>query len=243
MIAGTLCSCGGDSVNDPGEKEEFSFDHERNPGTSASDFLTGDRFEHLVLEVDYMQGYEPLPESLENLRTFLEQRLNKSSVTIPEPDAIPAGGQNHYTADDVRSLEKEYRTQFSDETTLSVYLIILDGKYSRENVLGIAYFNTSMAIFGETVRNVSGGLGQNPRDIVESTVLHHETGHLLGLVNNGTSMQGNHEDPQHSGHCDNEQCLMYYSVKTTDFFAILLGGEVPEPDESCIADLRASGGK
>lgn len=237
----TFFSCDSGSVTDPGEI--FSFNHERNPGVSATEFLTDDEFNNLVLQIQYMEGHEPTSEALSNLQTFLEERLNKSSITILTPEEIPAEGQSSYTADEVRDLEREHRSEFSEEGTLAAYFIILDGEFATANVLGIAHFNTSMALFGETIQNASGGVGQPSREVIETIVMQHEVGHIIGLVNNGVDMQSDHHDEENGAHCDVEECLMYYAVRTTDFFANIFGGNIPELDEFCVADLQAAGGK
>jgi hypothetical protein len=221
----------------------FSFDHERNPGVSAEDFLTSDEFDNLNLQIQYMEGYEPTAEALSDLQDFLEERLNKLNITILEPEEIPRSGQSAYTANDVRNLERDYRSEFSEEGTLAAYFIILDGEFDSANVLGIAHFNTSMALFGETIRSTSDGIFQLSRSTVESIVMQHEIGHIIGLVNNGVDMQTEHQDEENGRHCDVEECLMYFAVRTTDFFANIFDGNVPELDEQCIADLQAAGGK
>jgi hypothetical protein len=237
-----LASCDSGSVTDTDENE-FSFDHEINPGQSATDFLTDDDFERLVIQVQYMQGYEPTQEGLQNLESFLSERLNKSSVTIMEPEEIPASGESSYTANDIRDLEREHRTQFSSENEIAAYFIIVDGEYSESDVLGIAHFNTSMALFGPKFNEVSNGLGSPSKEDVETIVLRHEFGHILGLVNNGVDMQTNHQDTENGRHCDNDQCLMYYAFRKADLFANIFGGNIPELDENCVADLQAAGGK
>lgn len=236
---------GSDDDSDPDNDRDptFSYNHEDQPGSSAVDFLASDDFENLVIEIDYMEGYEPTDEMVNNLKSFLESRLSKSNITILSPSSIEAGGQSSYTANDVRDWEEEYRSEFSEENTLAAYVIILDGEYSDSNVLGIAYYNTSATLFGESIENASDGVGSTPRSLIESTVLQHEFGHLLGLVNNGVEMQANHQDEENGHHCNDENCLMYYAVETTDFFASLLGGEVPDLDDQCRADLAAAGGK
>ena len=102
-------SCDTDSATEPGETD-FSFNHEINPGQSATEFLTDENFERLVVQVQYMQGYEPTQEGLNNLEAFLSNRLNKTSITIMEPEEIAAAGQSSYTASDVRDLEREHRS-------------------------------------------------------------------------------------------------------------------------------------
>jgi hypothetical protein len=234
-------SCDTDTSTDPGGS--FSFNHEQNPGTSAIDFLTVEDFGELVLQIQYMEGFAPTSDAVTNLQAFLEERLNKNSITILEPEEIPAVGQDRYSASEVRDLEREHRTEFSDEGKLAAYFIILDGEFSQGNVLGIAHFNTSMALFGETIRNTSDGIFQLSRSTVETIVMQHEVGHIIGLVNNGVEMQSDHQDEENGKHCDVEECLMYFAVRTTDFFANIFDGNIPELDEQCIADLQAAGGK
>jgi hypothetical protein len=36
---------------------------------------------------------------------------------------------------------------------------------------------------------------------------------------------------------------MYYATETTDIMAAIIGGEIPELDNNCIADLRKNGGR
>ena len=86
----------------------------------------------------------------------------------------------------------------------------MDDEYAGDpNVLGIAYRNTSMAIFQETIARHTGGALEPSAATVEGTVAAHEFGHVLGLVNNGSPME--HQDEPHGRHCDNEDCLMYSS--------------------------------
>lgn len=225
------------------EEPEFTFNHEMNPGQSAEEYLNDDEFGRLVVQVQYMQGYEPTQEGLANLETFLQERLHKSTITILEPEEIPAAGQGSYTANEVRDLEREHRTEFSEENQLTAYFIIVDGEFSDANVLGIAHFNTSMALFGPKFDEVSSGIGSPSKENVETIVLRHEFGHILGLVNNGVEMQTNHQDTENGRHCDNDQCLMYYAFRSFDFFNDVFGGDIPELDANCIADLQAAGGK
>lgn len=236
-----LTSCDSGSVTDPGD--EFSYNHERNPGVSTVDFLTDDEFENLVIQIQYMEGNEPTSEAIANLQIFLEERLHKNTITILTPEEIPAAGQNSYSANEIRDLEREYRTEFSEENKLAGYFIIVDGEFNTANVLGIAHFNTSMALFGEAIRQSSNRIGGPDREAIETIVMRHEIGHIIGLVNNGAEMQSDHQDEENGAHCDVEDCLMYFATRTTDFFANIFGGNIPELDEQCIADLQAAGGK
>lgn len=222
------------------DETEDEFSHTKNPGTSNEAFITSDDYNELVVEVQYMPGVEPRVESLNNLKAYLEQHLEKTSVTILTPKEIPSGEQDSYSAGEVRELEEEHREKFTEGSTLFSYAIFLDGEYSEGNVLGIAYYNTSTAYFGDTINEISGGVGQPSREKIESTVFNHEFGHLMGLVNNETEAQDeSHHDSENGAHCTVEECLMYYQVNTTDFFANIFDGSVPELDEFCLTDIEA----
>lgn len=110
-------------------------------------------------------------------------------------------------------------------------------------MLGVAYRNTSLCIFGKAIQSNSGSIGQASRVKVESTVLNHEAGHILGLEDIGTPMAINHKDPSHPDHCNNSNCLMYYAAETTDILGFLITGNIPALDQNCKNDLKANGGK
>lgn len=238
------CSDNPSGTNNNSENEPYS--HTQNPGLSANDFLSDDEFTELVVEVDYMDGFEPDAEALQRLQEFLEERLHKTSVTILDPTLIEAGGQESYTANEIRDLEDEYRDEFSEGEVLAAYMIIVDGEYEQNNVLGIAYYNTSNAFFGAAYDQASGGIGQPSRYRTETVSFRHEFGHLFGLVDiegSGTDMQTDHKDEENGSHCDNDQCLMYYAMESTDLFGSFIEGETPQLDQNCIDDLQANGGK
>jgi hypothetical protein len=225
------------SDNDTDPPAEFS--HTRAPGQSGGAFITNSTYDQLVVEIQYMPGARPDDESITNLQNFLELLLDKSDITMLQPQQIPSGAKESYSASDVRNIEEENRSKYTDGSTLAAYALFLDSEYESQNVLGIAYFNTSTAYFSGTINRISGGIGQPSRTSIESTVFAHEFGHLMGLVNNGTNAQADHHDSENGAHCTVEECLMYYRVETTDFFANLFDGSVPELDDFCMADLEA----
>lgn len=227
---------------------EPEYSHTLNPGRSANDFLADSNFTNLVVEIDYMPGYAPNERAIDSLKAFFEQRLHKSSITIKEPTEIASGGQNQYSANEVRILEQNHRSTFTEGDTLAAYCIIVDGRYEQRNVLGIAYYNTSNAFFGPAYDEASSGVGSPSRYQIEATSFRHEFGHLFGLVGipgSGTEMQNPHQDPNHGNHCNNNACLMYYATETTDLIGNTLGSgeQIPSLDDNCKADLQANGGR
>jgi predicted Zn-dependent protease len=234
-----------DSSTDPGDPPpQESFNSKARTGESAEQFLQSDTFSNLEIEIDYMEGYAPTPEALNSLESFLNERLNKNNITINTTE-IPARGESAYSTDMITTIEEDERDNYTEagSSTLHAYIVIVDGEYKdNSNVLGIAYWNTSMALFGETINNISGSEPTSPsQEQVESTVLRHEVGHNMGLVGNGTPTQSDHKTND-SAHCTTDECLMAPSVRTGDIFQNL-SGEVPSLDQYCIEDLQANGGR
>lgn len=220
-----------------------------NKKITTNDFLSETKYNKLIVEIQYVQGFAPTTATIDNLKTFLQERLNKSAGITVVQSAIPAHGKSVYSADDIRSLENSHRTQNNDNSsTLMAYFLFVDGDYSgnsgNSKVLGIAYGPTSMAIFEKTIKEYSGTpVTQPSTTTLETTVVLHEFGHILGLVNNGTGMQAEHQDEPHGKHCDDQNCLMYYTAETTDIIGNILGGNIPSLNTDCVNDLKANGGK
>ena len=215
--------------------------HNRPVGSSANELLSGSQYTSLKIEVQYMPGFAPDAAALNQLQTFLTAYLNKpAGITITTKE-IAASGSTSLNADQVHAVEKANRSAFSINNQLAVYVLYTNGNFSDDKVLGIAYRNTSIALFGKKIRDNSGGLGQVSRTKLEATVLEHEIGHLLGLVDVGSAMQTPHK--ANGNHCSNQACLMFYSAETTDVLGVLRSGNVPALDDACVADLRANGGK
>ena len=214
-------------------------------GSSANDLLSSSNYTTLQVEIQYAAGFAPPQGSVDYLRNFLSNRLNKSGSIVVNMTQIDAAGQTAYSLAELRSIEDESRTQFTRGSTLAVYFFFADGNYSsNSNVLGIAHRNTSMVLFQKRIEEVSGGVGQVSTQMLTSTVLVHEFSHILGLVNTGSDMQTDHQDTANGSHCDNENCLMYYAVESAAGLDALFGmSSPPDLDANCLADLQANGGK
>ncbi|WMJ74203.1 peptidase [Cytophagaceae bacterium ABcell3] len=230
------------------KKEDPSASNSLKVGASARDLLSSSRYQHLEVEIQYVRGFAPTSEAIKNLRDFLQKRLHKPSGITFKYTSINSPNKQNYSVADFREIENQHRTVYTRKDTIGVYFFFADGGYVRDTdrskVLGVAYQNTSMALFEKTIMDYSDGLNKPSRSTLETVVLNHEIGHNLGLVNLGSPMQNLHQDDEHGHHCDNRSCLMYYTVETTDVISnLLIGGAIPELDQECINDLRANGGK
>jgi len=237
----TGCSDNGDESPQSGGNGS----NDQNVGVSANDLLSDDTYSRLAIEIQYASGYAPSQGAIDHLEDMLSERLNKPSGITITTEEIEAPGQESYSAADLKAIEDNNRTEFTDGNTIATYFFFADGEFSESsNVLGVAYRNTSMAIFQKVVEDNSGGLNKPSTELLTATVMNHEFGHILGLVNNGTTTQSNHHDSANGAHCDVEDCLMYWQAETSGGLENLVGmSSPPALDAQCVADLQANGGK
>jgi hypothetical protein len=214
---------------------------------TPNDFLSAQKYDKLIVEVQYVNGYQPTSSTISNLNSFLQSLLNKPGGIEIKLNSINAPGKTMYSLEDIQRIERQNRVNSTSGSTLAAYFFMCDGDYFQNTangkILGIAYGNTSMVIFEKTIRDYSGGITQPSNTTLESTVIEHEFGHILGLVNNGTRMITNHQDVPNGRHCNNNNCLMYYATETSNIVANLLGNNIPVFDANCLADLKANGSK
>ena len=212
-------------------------------GSSAKDLLSESKYTTLQIEIQYMPGYAPDAVSVSNLINFLSKYINKSGGIHVSYREIPSRNKSTLTIDDIVSVEKVNRNLFTGGDVIAVHILITDGNFSSPNVLAISYWNTSVCLFGKIINDNSGGVLQPSRTGYLSTILEHESGHLLGLVGQGSPVIVDHKDAVHGYHCSNTNCLMYYGIETADKIGQSLNNTIPSLDANCIADVKANGGK
>lgn len=211
-------------------------------GTSAHDLLSADRYTALTVEIDYMPGFEPDAASIQHFKTFLNTYINKPIGINIVAHAIPASGKTILSVSELVQLEKQYRSRFTIDSMLAVYILLNDAAFSEDsNTLAISYWNTSTCLLGKSITKHSGAPGQIRRTTLLTTLLEHEFGHLLGLVDQGSPMQTDHRDAANGAHCANPNCLMYHAIETAENVGAT--NHIPELDDACLSDLKANGGK
>lgn len=217
-------------------------------GSWAGRLVAGTEYSRLRVEIDYVSGLPPSTNALTVLQARLSERCNKpGGIEVVVDDVLTAGQSTAWSVAQTQTLEAQARDSFASGDTAVVHVLYLDGGTDRDtssgSVLGYAYTGTSIAIMKQTCDATANRL-VSP-DEVEATVLVHELGHVLGLVNLGAPLQSAHEDSAHPGHDAASACVMFWQVETTDLRTIIMnsGSSPTQFDAACVADLQALGGK
>jgi hypothetical protein len=214
------------------------YDDDANVGAMARAILRSSPAKNVYIEIAYAPGERPSQEALDHVRSVLEREAAKPvAVEISNLPALP-GNKSSYSLNDLADLESKYRSMHSRESVATIWIAALNGSYSgAENTLGLAFRATAVAIFEDQIKDaatlfVSAGA-------IERSVMTHEVGHLLGLVNLGYRSAYDHENPQHPHHSKYQTSVMYWAVEDMSIAAILSGGPPDDFDQYDRADLAA----
>lgn len=136
---------------------------------------------------------------------------------------------------------------------IHLHVMVLPGAHEEgAAVLGAAWDHHHIAVFADAVDEAcrddapttwSPTRLQRVCDVTATGLLLHELGHILGLVDDGTPMVVDHEDPEHPHHDLRPGCAMYWAYDGVGLAEELHGREDPTDrpglcDES-LADLAA----
>jgi len=239
-----IFSCSND---DDSDNETFNPRSEniKEIGVSSRDLLSANNYKSLTIEFAYSPGFRPKQQTLDDFKTFLEERLHKPDGIIFIETLISIPFQESQTLQDIKTIEANKRTIYTEGDDISVFVYFSGSNYSSDTqtslTLGISYYNTSLVVFEKTLRNL---VASQDFDlyILEETTLQHELGHLLGLVNiQNDDIHQSHEDLAHGKHCKVEDCLMYY--ENNNGKTIKRRASVSLLDPLCLEDIQAKGGK
>ncbi len=224
-------------------------------GPGPKDYVSGDQYTKWVIEVDTIQGQDPPAGVLDLLRNRLLAAVDKpDGIEIRDDESLPPRGGTWSQKDLLDYSDAHAQTPTSGKT-VAIHLLFVDGIYEQGNVLGATFSSETssgrvvetgpIVIFSDVIRDGCtplNGCLTGTTSIFEAVVVH-EFGHAMGLVNNGISMQRDHEDDAQPGHSTNQDSVMYYAVETTNVFNLFRGGPPTEYDTDDKADLCAAGGK
>ncbi len=224
-------------------------------GASANDILSNTKFTTLLIEAAYVDGFRPTMETMNNFEIYLRNRTFKQNIQVVYRQ-LPSPNEETLTLPEISDLESENRTEYNDGETLAIYIYFADAPSDSDDedegiaTLGAVYRNTSMVIHESVVRQLANQSSLITVTDVETSTLNHEFGHLFGLVDLGSEMVNNHEDPDAENHCNVAECLMRGELQfgggmmgVLEKSKISKGAAVPTLDPECILDLQNNGGR
>jgi hypothetical protein len=115
-----------------------------------------------------------------------------------------------------RLIERRVRKFQSRQNRGAVFILVSDADSvdttPTARTFGLAHRATSIILYHPAIARAAGREGQPHRWKLEATVLEHELGHLLGLVNTANpdpTQPAGHEAQDSPHHCAQPGCLMH----------------------------------
>ena len=168
----------------------------------------------------------------------LESVCDKPAGISVDYNEVDFEHQGAWSAQDVRDKGWETKDTWPrDGTTLYWQILFPAGTYETDSVLGVAVDASTVALFSDFIDEADGPFGRPSVEDVENSVLVHELGHLLGLVNLVYQSPIDHEDEDHPGHSNNEDSVMYWAIESTDVANFIFGSLPSDFDDADRSDL------
>ncbi len=252
---GIILGCSKDSENPPNPQNVDKTANLQATGSSANDILSNTNFDKLLIEIDYVDGFQPTGQTVANFEDYLRERTFKTDIEFIFNN-LSSPNEESLTLEEIADLESDNRDSYNDGRTLAIYIYFADSPSDGDDLdeglvtLGAVYRNTSMIIYESTIRDLASRSNTITVTDVETATLNHEFGHLFGLVNLGTDPVNDHEDPDAENHCNVTGCLMRAELqfgvpmmKMMESNASKGSAAVPVLDAECILDLQSNGGR
>jgi hypothetical protein len=202
----------------------------------AKIFLRAAPARRLVIEIDYVSGRRPSQQALDHLRSVLQRELAKPEGITLDVDSEITNPRDSYTISNLLSLERQYRTLHSNGEVATIWIAALNGSYAGSSgAIGLSFRATAFALFEDQIQQAANVFVSEGS--IERSVIIHEMGHLLGLINIGYRSHYDHEDRQHPHHSKYQSSVMYWAIEDMSIATILRGGPVSDFDQYDRADV------
>jgi hypothetical protein len=229
-----------------------------------SDFVTDQDYQKIFVEIDAI-GPAAQEIVFTSIRTEVERlagigALAKTGgVELVFDDVISTDtiGNTVFSIEDIKALGAEYRSLEPPAEAAGLYILMVDGTYegdtAEDYAMGFSFGGSGIAVFRDNVKRATDN-AQNAASpfvigITTSSLIIHEFGHILGLVNNGVEMVSAHQDEAYGNHCDDDKCIMHWEADRPRLAQTIGGSAGPDGPKlltfgpRCIADLTAAASK
>lgn len=250
MLALANTNCSKDTLGDSNKIDKSA--NLKSSGDSANDLLANNLHTKLLIQIAYVQGFQPEQKAVDNFVQFIKERTYKEEIEIVYKQ-LDSPGVESLDINKIDELETENRTVFNEGSTLALYIYFADAPAKKKEdkdedlvTLGAVYRNTSMVIYESSIRELTKKSIFINNATVETATLNHEFCHWLGLVDLGTSALSEHEDVDRTNHCNVSGCLMQSQLEFGQGMMKMLAAKnnaIPVLDEKCLADLKSNGGR
>lgn len=206
-------------------------------GALNHQYLQADHFSKLILEIDYENSTPPNQNAIKEFVSTLKPYVDKPQGIVEENSNSFTSQKEIYTTQDILEVAQKNRTSYSQENTISLYVIFLNGSFAKnKNALGLVFNSSTIVIFKDKIKQANTSLVFGKE--IEHAVLNHEFGHLLGLVNIYYQSDISHEDLNNTHHSNNKESVMFWAVEDVSVMNILRGGPPTQFDSDDISDIR-----
>ena len=204
-------------------------------GECRYEILRSTDYSRLHIEINYVTEYAPDSEAVDLLKQRIQETTDKTSVSVSQNGF--GSTDSSYSLEEILAIEKEQRERHKSGNTFIIHILYLNGEYEdNDQTLGLAYTGSSFVLFKEQIEDAAFFLIS--AEDIEKSVIVHEYGHLVALVNNGYESPHDHEDPDHPNHSNNEDSVMYWAIESQDI-ANQIDGEPPNNfDSNDLDDLK-----
>lgn len=216
-------------------------------------YLWSSPYPDLLIEIDHVEGARPSDFAVDALVEMLREETNKRSITVAPYEEMPAFGSHtngkRWTTQQLVALATEKLDHapagsYGADETAVLHILYIDGSYDGEygdGVIGLAIGATAF-LFDDPALADTSGIPKIFKPFIERSVLIHEVGHVLGLVNIDLPMQTAREDADSPHHSTNPESVMYSGIDGLKSILGTVDAKQAPPhrfDEHDKADLRA----
>jgi hypothetical protein len=212
------------------------YDDDGSVGTMSRVFLRRSPARALSIEFAYVSGRTPQGSAIAHLTSILRRELDKpDGITTTVGNSI-SSSKTSWTLDDLRALERASRSRHSGGSRATMWFAYVGGRYAENpNALAVTFSASASVIFRDRIDDAATSVVLEQG--IERSVLVHEAGHMLALVEIGYRSRFDHSDAQHPYHSNNPDSVMYWAVEDISVRNILAGGPPDDFDDADRADL------